>query len=192
MDSLRSWACRLAPRCRIAFAGAAAEEQRPQILVAKTGDEARDAQVREEGAGPRRGGRSGLLNCPADDQIHVAPLAGAARFKAHFDHAVNGVQEWFAGAVHQGDDAEAQRLGQVNPIVADLKVLIVRAEPRPLASAVKPRRPRLAGTRSAVLHPSNKVAAIGREHRGSGVDVILHLFRPGGARGRKARASGVS
>ena len=79
LDSLRSWACRLTPLCRIAFAGAAADEERPQILVAKTGDEARAALVREEGAGPRRGGRSGLLDCPADDQIHVDPLAGAAR-----------------------------------------------------------------------------------------------------------------
>ena len=112
----------MAPRYRIAFAGASADEERPQVLVAKTGDEASDAQVREVGAGPRGGGRSELLDCPADDRVHVDPLAGAARFKAHFDHAINGVLEWFAGAVNQGHYAAAQRLGQVKSVVADRKI----------------------------------------------------------------------
>ena len=97
----------------------------------------------------------------------------------------HGVQEWFAGAVHQGHDTGVQRLGQVKPIVADLKVLIVVAQVSALAATIKPRRPRLAWTRSLVLQPSKKVAAVGREHRGSVGGGILHLFRPAERGGRR-------
>ena len=139
----------------------------------------RRATLRSAKRVPARGAAAavGCWTARPDDQIHVDPLAGAARLDAHLHQPITGLEQRFALPIHERNHAQPERFWQVEPLVDDRKILIVEAQPCPLASAVKPRRPRLAGPRRVVLHPFKKVTTESSDHGSSIIDGILHLLR---------------
>ena len=105
-----------------------ANEERDDVFVVERRDEAGHAEVDEEIAAQQQTRRF-----TAEHKVHVHPQAGAAGLDAHFNEPVTGLKQWFASPIHDRNHTQPERLREVDKIVENRKILIVGAQPRPLA-----------------------------------------------------------